>query len=552
MFENENEFKNLVTNLNIDDSPSDTHRQTLRRKMLSTFNAKTDSPAPNRQVLRKIIMKKNITKLAAAAVIIIAVLIGVNHFGGSIDVASIAWADVQTAFIDQPWVHVKYDNGREEWHNLHEGKVFYKDENNNGLCRVKDMVSETSHMYFTGFDHIIEHTSKSTRKKDKAFHWQPLTTWEAIVDNLGHHNHSDVEKHFDIINGKEFILFDRYFTDAFDKRVLIQQLWADQTTHLPVRIRKKLTANESRQQNRKYITGNFDFPQTGPSTIYDIGAPVHLKIVNARKQKESTSFEINEIIKASAKASENFPSKYLSIIWESETSSGEVAVIYRNGHKINVSRYSYDIMSPIKSPDSPLTTDEVLRWTQTQEPSTIFVFDEEKEYWRRNASSFGYGSNRQPEVHVHRTEWPIIRVQSWYRLENRFWPHFRWVVSRRTEIINDHPDSPADSITISTGDKYFFVDPKKDYLCLGVIAMKIQDDQANKQSETWWSDFSQLPTGHWYPTRERFTSFPNPEQGTSGHEQCWNFDIQLLEEDEFPPDIFNGEMLLEGAKIETY
>jgi len=44
--------------------------------------------------IRRIIMKSKITKLAAAAVIIIAVLIGINQFGGSIDGASVAWANV--------------------------------------------------------------------------------------------------------------------------------------------------------------------------------------------------------------------------------------------------------------------------------------------------------------------------------------------------------------------------------------------------------------------------------------------------------------------------
>ena len=44
----------------------------------------------------RIIMKSRITKLAAAAVIIIAVLIGINHFGGSVDIATPAYALEQT------------------------------------------------------------------------------------------------------------------------------------------------------------------------------------------------------------------------------------------------------------------------------------------------------------------------------------------------------------------------------------------------------------------------------------------------------------------------
>ncbi len=44
--------------------------------------------------LWRIIMKSRITKFAIAAVVLIAVLIGMNQFGGSIDGASIAWGDI--------------------------------------------------------------------------------------------------------------------------------------------------------------------------------------------------------------------------------------------------------------------------------------------------------------------------------------------------------------------------------------------------------------------------------------------------------------------------
>ncbi len=51
----------------------------------------------------RIITKNRITKLAAAAVIIIAVLIGINHFGGSIDVTTVAWAEVSDRFRSVPF-----------------------------------------------------------------------------------------------------------------------------------------------------------------------------------------------------------------------------------------------------------------------------------------------------------------------------------------------------------------------------------------------------------------------------------------------------------------
>lgn len=44
--------------------------------------------------IRRMIMKSRIMKLAVAAVIIIAVLTGIHHFGSSVEVANVAWADV--------------------------------------------------------------------------------------------------------------------------------------------------------------------------------------------------------------------------------------------------------------------------------------------------------------------------------------------------------------------------------------------------------------------------------------------------------------------------
>ena len=49
------------------------------------------NPAIIRPNIWRIIMKSRITKFATAAVIIIAVLVGINQFGGSVDIAGVAW-----------------------------------------------------------------------------------------------------------------------------------------------------------------------------------------------------------------------------------------------------------------------------------------------------------------------------------------------------------------------------------------------------------------------------------------------------------------------------
>ena len=66
------------------------------RKVLTTIETTKHSPAFTGRSIWRTIMKNRITKFAAAAVIVIAVLGTIHHFTGSIDGASVAWAIEQT------------------------------------------------------------------------------------------------------------------------------------------------------------------------------------------------------------------------------------------------------------------------------------------------------------------------------------------------------------------------------------------------------------------------------------------------------------------------
>jgi len=85
---------------------------TIRRdKVIEALNR--HSPTARAKVLSigRIIMKSPITKLAAAAVIIIAVLVGINQFGGSTNNAGITFASTLETMKKMPWMHgiIEYD-----------------------------------------------------------------------------------------------------------------------------------------------------------------------------------------------------------------------------------------------------------------------------------------------------------------------------------------------------------------------------------------------------------------------------------------------------------
>lgn len=82
-------IKKIVTKFNVKPRPE------MRSKVLDeALEIQKNKQSTSDAYIWRIIMKSKIAKLAAAAVIIIAVLIGVNQFTGSIDGASVAWGEV--------------------------------------------------------------------------------------------------------------------------------------------------------------------------------------------------------------------------------------------------------------------------------------------------------------------------------------------------------------------------------------------------------------------------------------------------------------------------
>lgn len=71
MIKNEDGFKKLIGQLDIDSEPNPAHRENLRRQMLSVFNETASQRIIPWQTLGKTIMKNRITKFAAAAAIFV-------------------------------------------------------------------------------------------------------------------------------------------------------------------------------------------------------------------------------------------------------------------------------------------------------------------------------------------------------------------------------------------------------------------------------------------------------------------------------------------------
>jgi hypothetical protein len=136
----------------------------------------------------------------------------------------------------------------------------------------------------------------------------------------------------------------------------------------------------------------------------------------------------------------------------------------------------------------------------------------------------------------------------------------QWPWERRNpasfELIDDAPEAFRSYIGLRVGSadnrREYYIDPEHDYICVRNIWWKQRSGQWEKEREYEYSDFTRLPEGQWYATKRILVTYPDPERGTSRGGANWNIDIELLEEDDFPPETFDGQKLTEGAELETY
>ncbi len=83
-------------------------------KLLRSLDKSKKQTAVKQANTGRIIMKSRIAKLAVAAVVIVAVMVGINQLGGSIDMASVAWAEITTQLDRVGYVHCYYFKSRDD------------------------------------------------------------------------------------------------------------------------------------------------------------------------------------------------------------------------------------------------------------------------------------------------------------------------------------------------------------------------------------------------------------------------------------------------------
>ena len=245
-------FNELLKADDIDPAgPTEAERDSFAKLLDQQSKMKKTKPGPVRPNIWRIIIKSRITKFAAAAVIIVAVMIGINQFGGLIDGASVAWADI-TEKVNQIHtytykLHATFTAGPKGPRKM-ESEAYFSSEH--GL---------RSDMYMDGKLSMIQHLDLANKRitgimpEQKKYMNMQLT--DERLQDMNQKGNGDprylIEQFLsleytelgpDVIDGVEVEGIEtadpRYSGGMFDG--FIGSLWVDVETDLPVRLEMQM------------------------------------------------------------------------------------------------------------------------------------------------------------------------------------------------------------------------------------------------------------------------------------------------------------------------
>jgi len=283
-----------IKNIYVESLPAATSAELDERVLGNVTEALEESKKKNSAAIEpniwRIIIKSRITKLAAAAVIIIAVFIGINHFGGSIDGASVAFAEIKKAVNKMPLLHKVLQTERdgkkfytENWYSFESKTVLSKHAVDGKCFKISSLD------YYTKENIVYNPDSDIVRisyRVDVDSGGGPSSPWLIVGDYIDGYVQEDAEVSHEkgLYEGNDvdiyFFSIARNFRDEREEAEFI----VNQNSHLPILYKRKFWTPEGQVWFDQVIS--FDFPENGPKDIYDLGVPRTTKIVHDLESKK--------------------------------------------------------------------------------------------------------------------------------------------------------------------------------------------------------------------------------------------------------------------------
>ena len=434
--------------------------------------------APN---VWRIIMKSRITKFAAAAVIAIAVLIGIHEFGGSIDLATPTFADVVEAVGNVPWMHMVGKTERyefEHWISVPTQTVAKVRHYKNKRFRItwSDFASRERRDYDSE-SNVLDIGYEYRDFGSNGDEYDPMNYLRSII--------SPEVKKFSTITcieekyqQQEVKVYNLIY-DEEGRRCDIEVI-TDISSNLPVFIKYKYQASDGRPP--AIMEGPCNYPAKGPKDIYDLGARRDAEIVNYMPSDET-----RKVIELCRKHRKSFVEKnkdYILMFVRDSDRGREirVQVLYKRANLKRCDVY-YTQRQPIR-----LNESNFIKWVNSHKPFRTHFYD--GKYWHdfdHDKKKYNRGTTYGRDEYLADRGWRVAYNYNTLgrKVENEY--------SKKNHLIClEFAKSDDDN----SKRWRFYINPEYDYIC------QRYEEYWPKEKE--WAieevkEYARTESGQWYP-----------------------------------------------------
>ncbi|MBN1973300.1 MAG: hypothetical protein JW787_06655 [Sedimentisphaerales bacterium] len=222
----------------------------------------------------RIIMKSNIIRFAAAVVIIVAILLTLNN--SSVDITSNVYAEITENMQEMPWVYIRIIAESQTDDEKRTAVVDLWYSNNEQVIGMKDSY-KSKYSYYQNekkYDYDLDTNSITVSSIDQSDYSNSLINLQKGFDSwimqFSQSNEGDEINHYlGELEGEKAEIYEYQSEDGSGK------LYVNSVSRLPM----YAEFNNIYKNNLVNTQIHFEFPESGPRDIYDIGVPNDAQII---------------------------------------------------------------------------------------------------------------------------------------------------------------------------------------------------------------------------------------------------------------------------------
>ena len=504
-------------------------------------------------------MSSKVTKIAAAAIVLVVVGTGILHIGTQDQ--GVALGAVEQAMYGMPWVHTNATirqgdqiQVRQEWECFDPKVHIWIDPN--GVISYRDYSGQTAYVY-----HPEANTITISSATDRFNKKGSQSGAEAVKDMIAR---------FESRSGE--ILRQRTTHNQIPVEI-VQLADEHQEISLILDLERQIPLKMDMQgsipdTDQKYaMSVDFDYPVEGPADIYDLGAPADARVVDNRPQGD-----VQDLIQKVQQRFDTGFEDHTAVVlgsWVADNNVLEpkdIIVLRQKGNLKRVDNYhAYNFTGSkshiptlyplIKDRWPNLTIQDAIALEDNKYGEFQMVFDGDKSTKRTNFSG---------KVHMQTIRVDMFQMGGIESLANLAWcnpssllmtgsdqqikpellpadpNHLGWVGFKLVRSMHDS-SKRLPGTTIRQSISFFWFDPERDHLLMERKTLETADE-GTRTSVTSIIEIAQTPEGKWYPTLILTeSSYPNYQGTISRHVEEKRI---LLDTDPiFKDGVFDGASL---------